>query len=778
MIIYQHFQLFNDLIVYAKSQSPSAIVNMFANFVDVDTYDSYNLEKLIEKIPTEENALFNTKRDLTKFIFISYGDLDSNAYLSVISDKPDDIELYTSFKTFEDRLSPNPSTAQVYSMDLLKRNISLDFITTKTFAINIMSLYGEARIFSENEPHGIFYLRGAEDSLDYIIKEKEASNTLLYVENLRYGSEQYKNPGFAFILEFYLRNDNIGPDMLKIDETSEIVYKQADFPVYYYAKVFNTDKDINVFFYLHNVIYDSPDMETRTIVSNELIIKATVMEENQIYEIKEDSSKMPTNLEIKGVYDSALQAGSILIPKDNLKSFSLPTIFIAIEKGKDIKYDRIRGEFGLSTINGDAPVTEKLYQFGKIKDYRTIINYKLATDITTTKYMRIQFSCNSKYVNFAINVNKYQRVNSTFEEFTAKKERGIIFVTFKKPEYIDYIYLCVFLGQEPDHDIDKLNNYVFKYMNAISPDGFFEYKILYNDPSITLTSSNNNLKIGFNPIAHNYNDSGTSYIDTSIIYTAEIVTNQGSVNDENANIISIIESNLMAKQIKHDNLEKVEIDFNLDDAKDIKYIQVIATITQGSIIEYVAYQAVDGQGKAIEDPAPVEVIEPDFTQIQEVDFDKDQMPLIGHNDTTFHIKLSNKGYKNYFSIILNTTSEENPFIIISKDDKTCKNNRIILATQAVEPIYLFFKKEEIDNNEFYICVKNRKGIIYEEYIYYYEINIKNEDKANIPFNTETSYYVSDKNTVMKFAFNDDNIFLNNLNISIWAKGKDIINANI
>ena len=156
-------------------------------------------------------------------------------------------------------------------------------------------------------------------------------------------------------------------------------------------------------------------MENRKILSDELVIRATVMEENNIYEIKEDSSKIPKEIEIEGVYDSALQAGSILIPKDKLTSFSLPTIFISIEKGKNgenVNYYRIQGEFCLSTINGDAPVTEKLYQFGKIKDYRTIINYKLATDIATTKYMRIQFSCNSKYVNFAINVNKNQRVNS------------------------------------------------------------------------------------------------------------------------------------------------------------------------------------------------------------------------------------------------------------------------------------------------------------------------------------------------------------------------------
>ena len=613
MIIYQQFELFNDLIVYAKSQSPSARVNMFANFTEVELYNSYNVQELKKIIPTETNSLYNTKRDLNKFIFLSYGNFDSNAFVSVISDKPDDIELYTSFKTFEDRLSPNPSTAQVYSMDLLKYNISLDFITTKGLSVNIMSLYGEARLYLEKDPQSIFYLRGAEDCLDYIIKENEGSNTLLIVENLRYGKTEYKNPGFAFVLEFYLRNKGIGIDLIKIDETSEIAYKQSDFPVYYYAKVFNTDNDINGFFYLHDIIYDNIDSKNRIILADELVINATVMEENKIYEIKEDSSKIPNNLEIQGVYDSTLKAGSILIPKDKVKSLALPTIFIAIEKGKNgnsIKYNKIRGELGFSTINGEAPVTEKLYQFGKVKDYANAINYKLSTDIGTTKYMRIQFSCNSKYVNFAINKQKDKRENETFTEFTAIKERGIVFVTFKKPVNVDYLYLIVFLGQDSGNE--KLNNYVFKYINADSIDGFFEYKIVNDNPQIEIQKNNNNLIVKFYPIYYKESDKSdkNTQTDTTISYTIKIVTTSDSVNNENANVIAITQSNINDKYIDSDYTLTQKQETLTNVPNDIKYVQIIATITQGSIIEYVAYQAVNSTGGSIVDPDPVEVIIP------------------------------------------------------------------------------------------------------------------------------------------------------------------------
>jgi len=604
MIIYYNFQVFNDLIVYAESQSPSAIVNMYANYIDNNIYNSYNVDQLIAKIPTESDAIYNTKRDLTKFIFLSYANSESNAYISVISDKPDDIELYSSFKTFEDSLSPNPSTAQVYSMGLEKQNITLDFITTKSIAVNIRSLYGEAKIYLKKDEGNSYYLRGVEDTLDLIIKANDGESVLM-VENLRYQPGQHGNPGFAFVLEFYSRNPGIELDMLKIDETLEIAYQDAAFPVYYYSKIFDTDKDINAFFYLHNVI----DSE-RTIVSNELIIKAKVMEETKIDEIKEDPSKLPSSNEFteSGFYDSTLQAGSILVTKDKFDKFTqltLPTLLIAIEKkDNNVKYNRIRGEFGLSTINGDAPVTQKLYQFGTIKDYNTLINYKLETDITTTNYMRIQFSSNSKYVNFAINAKKDQRENGTFTGFTAKKDRGITFVTFEKPKNVDYLYLSVFLGQNSDNQ--KLNNYVFKYMNALKIEGFTEYTMKDNNPNIEIQKDNNNLNVKFSQIDYKSDDK----TDISILYTVKIVTNQDSVTDENANVIAITQSNINDKIVKHDESSNQKQVTLTNVPNDIKYVQVIATITQGSIIEYVAYQAVNSTGGAIIDPNPVEVIMP------------------------------------------------------------------------------------------------------------------------------------------------------------------------
>ena len=93
--------------------------------------------------------------------------------------------------------------------------------------------------------------------------------------------------------------------------------------------------------------------------------------------------------------------------------------------------------------------------------FTTINSFKLTADYNSTSYMRVQFSANSKYINFAINKKPNEKTNDTFEEYEAKKENGITFVTFRKPADAYYLYLNVFLAGDTNND--KLKNFVFKW---------------------------------------------------------------------------------------------------------------------------------------------------------------------------------------------------------------------------------------------------------------------------------------------------------------------------
>ena len=593
IIIYQDTEIFNDLLLYAKSQNPSAILNMYGNYVQSELYDSYDIEKLKLNIPDEGNAKYDTKKERTNFLFLEYGDFNSHAFISVISDKPDLIEFYSSFKTFENIVMPNPSSPQIYSMDIFRKSLVINFMTRKSVSVNIKSLYGEGRFQFHNDQDQTFYLRGDEDNLNYIIpattESDERDFTLLGIENLRYNNPNYKNPGLAFILEFFLRSRDIQLDSVNMDEAKEVAYKEVDTPVFYYADVVDSTKDVIGYVYLHDLIYNTIDLEQRNIQNNEMEFKGAVVTKQQIYEIKKDMANIPL-LSIKGFYDSTLKAGVITIPKANFLSSGQSTLFLALTKADDamhLKFKSFRGEIGFSTVNGDSVVIQKLYQFGKLEGKGSSITYKLETNEKISNYVRIQFSANSKFVDFAISEKPGDMKNGTFQDFEKKRERGVVFVTFKRPAKAEYLYLTVFAKEDAGNN--KLYNYVFKYINALRKELFFEYKIVGNNPKIEVQGNQGKLNVTFNPIEF---EQSAGTLDINILYTVKIIKKNCLIPNEKSDHIAITQSEYeTAQQFKLTGLDKKTVEINKV-VNDFDYAQVIATITQGSIIEYVAYQAV------------------------------------------------------------------------------------------------------------------------------------------------------------------------------------------
>ena len=603
MVVYQQNEFINDLICYARSQSPSAIVDMYVNFVNNDIFNLFDIKALEEKIPNESQADDSTKANKANFLYLPYTNIGSDALISVISDSPKPIEFYTAFKASEDQVSPNPSSMQVYALDNNQEKLFLDLHTSKSISIKVLSLFGEATFNNQ------FYLRGADDSFNLIWPKKHQDHDqskdnlqdLLEIKNHRYNTAGLGGLGFAFILEFSVRGE-LNIDEIKPDDTTEMIYDNIDFPVYYYLKILDKEKDFNVFFYLHNVIYENDNSFNRLISQNDLQIKGAIVEENKIYEIKNNKGNN-INPDINGIYDQAMQTGNIIIKKDKINAQTLqkPTLYLVIQKGsQDVKYKRIRGEVGLNTINGDSPTVQKLYQFGKIQDFNTINVYKLTAIYNNTEYMRIQFSSNSKYVNFAINKEPNKKYNDTFDEFEAKKENGVVFVTFKKPTNLNYLYLNVYMPQDSNNL--QLNNFMFKYMNGQTKAGFTSYQIK-DSPKVEVKKEGEKVLVSFNPIDLNKQNLLRADPDSgvSVIYTVKLVTSD--TKDENANMVSMIESNEIAKQYKGDSTQKITVEF--DNVSNYKYAQVVSTITSGSIIEYVSYQATTPDNNAIVDPDPI-----------------------------------------------------------------------------------------------------------------------------------------------------------------------------
>ena len=592
MIIYSELDFLYDVMAYAKSQNPTAILYMVANFIDKDIYDQLDMDKLNELIPDGETAAYNTAEDNLDFIFLTLSDFESHFYIKVLTDKPDIIEFFTSFKTFDTELSPNPSTTQLFSINnnpLMK----LKFKTTKPIFINFVSLYGKAKIYLEDEKNIQYHIRGRDDRLSLAIPPNTGKETILIVENLNYNNDTYvpddseeetiEKPEVAFYLDYYLRSLDKNLDEINLGKTAEIVYKQSDFPVYYYSRLNDLNNDINIFFNLHDLEFADNKLEQREIKSEELVFKGSVISQNTVYQLITDKNLKPNNEKsVSGKYDPALQIGQIYLTSENLKTNEEnPTLYLSFEKqqSSNVAYKSIRLELTAVEKNRDIPVTEKLYQYGTILNKDDINSYKLKIGNKTGEF-RIQFAANSKNINFSINNEKGKKTNSTYDNIDTKRARGKIFITFKTPD-LDYIYLNVFLNDKVKNPDKRLNHYVFKYINANDRKNFFEYPILENS-AIEKTVNKKNINVKFNRINKDNLD---------IIYSLKIGKKWEYSKEELNGTIALSESPSYVTQVYNPKGDKINLNMsNIED--DYSYIEVFALIKDGPIIEYVAYDPI------------------------------------------------------------------------------------------------------------------------------------------------------------------------------------------
>ena len=255
------------------------------------------------------------------------------------------------------------------------------------------------------------------------------------------------------------------------------------------------------------------------------------------------------------------------------------TLYLSIDnKNKNIKFNKIRLALTAVEKNSEIPVTEKIYQYGKIIS-NEIVSYKLKVD-NYTGDIRIQFAANSRNIDFAINNSPNQKKNMNLDELEIKEERGKWFVTFNKPK-TDYIYLNVFAK---DDKIDsRLNNYVFKYMNSINRKNFFEYPILGNNGTITANYENSKLKVIFNKI-------DKSKVD--VTYSLKISKKWDKSEDELNQTIAFTEYSPTVIQVYNPLEERINMEIDNIELDQFSYLTVIAQIKDGPIIEYVAYDPI------------------------------------------------------------------------------------------------------------------------------------------------------------------------------------------
>jgi len=618
MILCGPYDYLNNLIIYANSKSKKSNVNIYANYMKWNIYNGKDKSQLREKMP---NANFKINEQTNDYIFFSNLEQNSHIYVNVLSDSPDDIEFVSSFYKDDNQIIPNPYSKQIYY--LKNENITFSFSGTKNVLINLLSVAGDGKIYWESEPDMEYSLRGRDDRLSLTSKlklaprgEKSKSYKLVIKNNnfkeknsncsIVKSNNEKINSGFLFLIDYQLRSPFINFDEIFSGKTFEFSHRNVEFPLYFYSKIDNIDYDINIFIIFHNLELkpqknkkNKRDRKRNTIVDSAASlysIKAGISKLSTVYDVKESQNLKYLNLSKVGNYFSDIKIAQIILTQQEIKNFNInkgdnPTLFLGIEKIRNStnnNFKRVTMEISVLKENSDEITTEKMYQYGKILSKTSINSYKLKMD-KTTKFMRIQFASNSKNIIFSINDKKGVKENLKDIQYSTKSERGKTFITFKKPENKEFLYLNVFVKDENKFK-EKLNNYVFKYINA-EENVFIEYPIYKNNSAIKYQITKGKRKkqntyritATFNKIEK----------DLDILYTLKAVTSSKLSEEEESNTIAITESDRVLSRIKNpkDNNGIITMSISLKN-KDAKYIQVIAQIIDGPITEYVSYDSI------------------------------------------------------------------------------------------------------------------------------------------------------------------------------------------
>ena len=139
-------------------------------------------------------------------------------------------------------------------------------------------------------------------------------------------------------------------------------------------------------------------------------------------------------------------------------------------------------------------------------------------------------------------------------------------------------------------------------------------------------------------------------------------------------------------------------------------------------------------------------------------------------ENNYQVTLSGYGHDEYFRILFEPKDNvTNPFVYVSTS-YNCQGNNLYVSTQLYDKIYIFIRNSQLSHSEFYICVRMRSDTHQSNY----EIHVENANRARLPFNAQTSYYISDyKNRVMEFLFEKGTNSERESQISLFAKGKHV-----
>ena len=240
--------------------------------------------------------------------------------------------------------------------------------------------------------------------------------------------------------------------------------------------------------------------------------------------------------------------------------------------------------------NSNIPISPNKYQYGKLSLSSKQNVYKLKTD-KSKKYMRIFLSSNSLNIYFKINQKPEISDNIIFNEFNNVTINGLSIITFNcEPEKYNFIYLITHHNDKTKTRNEKLNNYVFKYVNSENINDFKSYHLQKSKIDLNIEDNNDKFNYIFSlePII--------GYQNLNISYFIKFVLKSDYIKGEYNNSIALTESKNYIQYYNNDNIEllnnKIILKLIKANEIDYRYIQIIAKIKDKNNIEFISYESI------------------------------------------------------------------------------------------------------------------------------------------------------------------------------------------
>ena len=581
VIEYDYLNKYTSLFLYASSQDQSAILNIYGKYIDQILYELGSESVLEAYIPSKDDNdnEKSYKTAYNDFLYIPEG-LTKEQYLlvSVESNKDSTIELLSSFALYQNGISPNPSTTQLFAA-LTNFEMSLNFPKDYMVMVNLVGVWGSAELYWENDPSKKYYLKGRDDRLSITSYRSEFEHNLVVktLDNIRDGN------GFVFYLTYNIRIDGSNFDALNLYKSVNYVYTDNDLPLIYYAPLSTFDMKPTDYYEIFFTFDDLENELKKDLTYYENIpfdVKAYIVKESYVYNAKlYPDLAIESEVLINGVYDQAVRTGIIRVSGSDISNSKIPEyerphLYLRIDKADNFKTIRKYKNVGVETTvrksNSDVSVSESSNQFGSFVENEKQRKYILKVN-KLTKYMNLQFSCEEESLTIKVEGSKNQL------------------------EKINHAYGKTYYSLAIDSEDKETFDLVLNNEKGIKQNYMFKYSFSKNKDNNIYSISNTKIegeKVKNKNNEFDYNIKFSPVTDSSKYNLTYIVRLNIGNAPKNADISMKSESQNVKEyynpKVSNNRLELSIVNIT----KNINYIQVIAQIRDKDIIEYLSYDLV------------------------------------------------------------------------------------------------------------------------------------------------------------------------------------------